>query len=123
MLFNLVQNHFRTVRQLKNDVNARLRSSIVPLFVINHLIRRCSYNPEIFKEEITKKTKDKTRISFKTAANIIYKTIKLQRLIISRNDKKIIKKSTQFKQLVSEYEKKSMELAPEIDGRIICIKN
>ena len=76
MLFNLVQNHFRTVRQLKNDVNARLRSSIVPLFVINHLIRRCSYNPEIFKEEITKKTKDKTRISFKTAANIIYKTIK-----------------------------------------------
>ena len=33
----------------------------------------------------------------------------------------IIKKTKLFKKLVIEYEEKSLELAPEIDGRIICI--
>jgi hypothetical protein len=55
-------------------------------------------------------------------ANIIYKTIKLQRLIINtRKQKSLIKQTKTFKKLVNEFEKKSLELAPEIDGRIVCI--
>ncbi len=120
LLFNIIENHFETIKRLKHNSKCRLRSSIIPLFVVNLLIRRCSTNPIVVKESLIQKKNDK-HISFKTAANIIYKTIKLQRLIISRRDKKIIKKSEQYQKLLSEYENKSMQLAPEIDGRIICI--
>lgn len=77
---------------------------------------------EYYKEEIQAEKNKRPKLTFKMAAHVIYRTIKLQRLIMDkRREKKTIKKSEAFKKLVSEYEVKSLELAPEIDGRIICI--
>lgn len=121
LLFNLVENHFKTIQKLKKDAKSRLRSSIVPLFIVNRLIKELSNDPSIVKKVITKKPDENKHISFRTAAHVILKTVKLQRLVISRNDKKVIKKTPQFKKLISEYETKSMQLAPIIDGRIICL--
>ena len=122
MLFHIVENHFNSVKKLKQNKNSRLRSSVIPIYVVNRLIRQCSTSLEYYKEEIEVEKADKMKLTFRTVANIVYKTIKLQRLIQNTREKKsIIKKSKLFKKLVNEYEEKSLELAPEIDGRIICI--
>jgi hypothetical protein len=122
LLFNIVENHFDSIRKLKQNKNSRLRSSVIPIYKVNQLIRQCSTSLELCKEEIEAEKISKTKLTFRMVANIIYETIKLQRLIINtRKEKSLIKQTKTFKRLVNEFEKKSLELAPEIDGRIVCI--
>jgi hypothetical protein len=77
-----------------------------------------SRDPKIFKQ--TLKTENDKPISFRMAALLICKTLKLQSIVISRKDKRLIKNSTQFKEIMAKYEQESLKMAPKIDGRILC---
>ena len=55
------------------------------------------------------------------AALLIVKTLKLQNIVVSRQVKKGVKQSEQYKSVIQEYEAKSMALAPKIEQRIVQI--
>ena len=57
------------------------------------------------------------------AALLIVKTLKLQKIVVSRQVKKDVKKSEQYKSIIHEYEAKSMELAPKVEQRIVQIQH
>lgn len=115
--FELVRNYFSTINKIKQDDNYRLRTKIVPNYIVDELVQKCNIY-ELHKNEICDGMKH--NLSFKIVAKTICKMLKLKRFM-SRKDRKIIKKSDKFRTLLKEREKESLELAPKVDGRIKCI--
>lgn len=119
-MFNLVENHFKSIMKMKEDAATRFRSSIVPLFVINSLISNLLKDPLVLKPVVCSSNK---KLTFKMAALLIMKTLKLQKIVVSRQVKKDVKKTEQYKSIIQEYEARSMELAPKIERRIVQIQH
>lgn len=65
--------------------------------------------------------KKEKRITFKMATHVILKTIKLRSLVMSRQEKNAFKNTDEFKAKIACYERNVMELAPVVEGRIICL--
>jgi hypothetical protein len=85
-------------------------------------VKDLSHDPSVFSQAlISGLLSEHKHLTFKLAAKIICKTIKLQRNPIQHRDIKIIKCSRQYKELICEHERKAMELVPVVNGRIINI--
>lgn len=120
VLVSLVENHFKTIQNLKtNHFRERLRSSIVPLFLVNRLINRLSEDPNILKNESP--TETPTKLNFHNAAFLITKVLSHKQRTLSKKQRLIIKQSDKYTEMMKEYESKSMQLSPQLEGRIVCI--
>lgn len=119
-MFSLVENHFKAVDTLKNDSNAQLRTSIVPQFIVNNVIRQIGSNPLVLKSELFKRNNDK-KLTFKLVAQLVLKTLRLQRQVMSKKERKTIKQSHEFQEKISIYQNEITKLAPKVEGRIICL--
>ena len=124
VLFNLVENHFKTVEQLQRNRNLnRFRSSIVPLIVVNRLIQKLSDDPNILNEDHEPVSSPIAKLSFSNAAFLISKFLSHKQKVLSRKQRMIIRESCEFKQKIKGYEEKSIALAPSIENRILRIQN
>ena len=121
LLYTIVQNHFKTIENLKKDYDQeqqqKFRSSIVPRILVNSLIEDLSQNPNVFKPESALK------LNFRSTASLVTKMLSQKKKILTRKNRMVIRESKEFKEKMAEYEKKSMMLAPTIEGRIIAIQN
>ena len=115
----LVENHLKAVAQVnKNEALAtRHRTSIVPRVVLASIVDELSKDVALLKKPARR------RISFHMAAFLIKETVKINRRIMLKREKFEIKSSDEFKKRVGELEMLAVNLAPEIEGRSIQIKN
>ena len=63
-----------------------------------------------------------SKLNFSSAAMLLTKVISHKNKALTRNQRAIIKQSAVYKNKMKELEEKSMKLAPECEGRIICIR-
>lgn len=120
-MYNLVENHFKTISVLtQNKEIQKFRSSIVPLAIVDRLINHLSEDPSVLTEDSPHSVQ---KLDFHNAAFLITKVLKYKHKTLSRKQRLQIKQSEQYKQKISEYEEKSMKLAPQIEKRIICIRD
>jgi hypothetical protein len=75
----------------------------------------------IFKTKLNRE--NNKPVSFRMAALLVSKALKLQSDVISRKEKRHIKNSSKFQEIISEYEQKSLKMKPEVDGRTVCMAN
>jgi hypothetical protein len=126
VLYNLVQNHFKTISKLKkNQTLVKFRSSIVPLCIVNRLINRLSHDPDVLPpaESIEKPDKIEPKLNFYNAAFLITRVLQAKQRSLSRRERLIIKQSEKYKQKIKEFEEKSMQLAPQLENRIVIIRD
>lgn len=138
-LFNIVQDYFNTIKLLNEPKESkhRLRASVVPLFIVNHLIRQLSGDPCVIRnnqivkdddltinnDEGTSLKKSRRTLTFKMVSLLILKTLKLQKKVsCCKPIRKAIKQTSEFKTTISLFEEKSKQLTPEVDGRIVILK-
>lgn len=127
VLYNLVENHFKTVAKLKqNRTLQKFRSSLVPLVVVNRLINNLSEDPNILPEDL-KSTESPAvnhqKLNFANAAYLISRVLSHKQKILSRKQRMHIKQSEKYKEKMNEYEERSLMLAPQVENRIICIRD
>ncbi|CAF0939692.1 unnamed protein product [Brachionus calyciflorus] len=123
VLYNLVENHFKTIGILKRNTSFhKFRSSIVPLVIVNRLMHKISQDPSVQLED-SQSPSDTPRINFYNAALIVTKVLSHRQKILSRKQRSQIKQTEKYKKKMAEYEERSMKLAPKVEGRIICIKD
>lgn len=123
-MYTLVENYFKKVEEIKSKslTDEPHRAQIVPKVVISSLIDKLSRDPEIISSKMHLKPHTKAKLSFRLVAIIVLETLKRRKVLLYK-DRKIIKKSIKFQNKMHEYEKKSLELAPEVEGRSLCINN
>lgn len=126
MLYNLVENHFKTITKLKSGfVHQKFRSSIVPLFLINQLIHKLSQDPNIMHDRREEEDDPipTPKLNFHNAAMLISRMLSHKNKILSKIERRRIKQSDDYKKKLKEYEERAMELAPQIENRIVCIRD
>lgn len=118
----MVENHFKTINYLKkNPTQKKFRSSIIPLFVINRLMHKINRSNLTSSETVVEEPIQK--LNFSGAAMIVTKVLSHKQKVLSRLERIRIKESEKFQEKISEYENESMNLAPKLEGRIICIRD
>jgi len=123
ILYNLVQNHFKTISNLKIDIKLdKFRSSIVPLCIVNRLINKLSNDPDVLPVEASLEKKEH-KINFYNSAFLVTRVLSHKQRSLSRRERLIIKQSEKYKQKMKEFEEKSMQLAPQLENRIVVIKD
>ena len=125
VLYNLVENHFKTILKLKNQSLVKFRNSIVPLCTVNRLINKLSYDPEVLPQAESMEKPDKivSKLNFYNASFLITRVLQAKQKILSRRERLIIKQSEKYKQKIKEFEEKSMQLAPQLENRIVVIRD
>lgn len=131
MLYNLVENHFKTIGKLKKDRTIqKFRSSIVPLFLVNRLINKLSEDPNILKEEDNDEShgqqqqqQQQQKMNFSDAAMIISRVLSHKNKALSKIQRNKIKQSDSYKQKMREFEENAMQLAPKCENRIVVIRD
>lgn len=102
----------------------KYRSSIIPLKLVNRLIFELSEDPSILPiEEETPPSETANKMNFFNTALLVTKMLSHKQKVLSRKQRMIIKQSNKYKLKIEEYEEKAMRLAPEVEGRIICIQS
>jgi 5'-nucleotidase len=124
-LFTIVENHFKTIEQLKSNQNLLHRPSLVPLakrnYILNELMQKHmktdlnNNNNNEINNNLSSNSKPK--ISFHTASKVITSCLKAQKDVIHK-----IKESDEFKSRIQNYEKESLLLKPICENRIICLQ-
>ena len=105
----------------KNPTFKKFRSSIVPLFVINRLIRKINENDSSSCQTVVEEPMQK--LNFSSAAMIVTKMLSQKQKALSRLERVRIKKTKDYQNILNEYEHESMNLSPKVEGRIICIRD
>lgn len=129
MLYNLVENHFKTISKLRIDRNLqKFRSSIVPLTIVNRLINKLSEDPSVMhgvspSNSPPNSSNNLQKFNFHNAAFLITRVLSHRQKILSRKQRLQIKQCDKYKQKMGEYEDKSMKLEPKIENRIVCIRD
>lgn len=122
MLYNLVENHFKTIAKIRSgQVHQKFRASIVPLFLVNRLIIKLSEDPKIMDDEDD--TLAMPKLNFQNAALLISRMISHKNKTLTKMQRRRIKQSEDYKKKLKEYEERAMELAPKIENRIVCIRD
>ena len=144
-LYQLVENHFGIIKQLKSNsdllsvdsrsfkdadktakaVNMSINSMLlVPRVIMESIMKKLANDPEV--RPLGGGTKElalrDNKLTFKVVALIIVNTLK-SRNVLLKSDKKMIKGHQKFKEQMAEYEKNRLKLAPEVEGRSILIQN
>ena len=131
-LINLVENHFKTIQQIKNNELHAHRTSIVSLAKRNKLIVELSKHKNLKfqngdndeNNQIAASTHH--HISFHSAAVFITRTLTEYHNAVLRalTHEQIIeiKESEEYKLKMQDFEIKSLSLHPVVDNRILCIK-
>jgi 5'-nucleotidase len=129
ILYNIVENHFKQVKQIlkereenKDKLSSlgRFRASIVPLFTVNKILKQLSVQSGHDKE--TTNLNDVT-MTFSNAAFLVSKVLSHKNRALTRQERKQIKQSDSYKNEIKVHEEKAIALNPQIEGRIICIKD
>lgn len=150
LLFAIVENHFANVEMIANHkkkLPTSHRPSLVAHYVKENLIKDLLLSDMIANgdnnsnEEMDEHIADIRKFSMQPSKQMspnlspydkrhskspVYKERKLslqQSLNLSQDCLQRIKKSDAYIKLLNEYEKKSLMLCPEVEGRIICIRN
>jgi hypothetical protein len=134
-LFNVVENHFKTVDSLKKAMSNsesrlhRFRPSLVPLVVRDKLINELSEDPSVLNEkqkaEMSKQNSHEhlRKLNFHKAANFIMRILSHRNRVLSKKHRQIIIQSEKYRVAMKDLEEKSLKLAPQVEGRIILIQN
>ncbi len=134
VLFNIVENHFKTVDSLKKAMSNsesrlyRYRPSLCPLVIRDKLINELSDDPTVIdpnlKAEITKQPSNESlrKLNFHKAANFILRVLS-HKNHVSKKHRQIITASEKFQSKIAHLEEKSLKMAPEVENRIIIIKD
>ena len=121
IVYTIVENYFKSIekhqRHLFNKEANKYLPSIVPRHLEKKIIDYLSNKPTVFK----KKTENK--LSFQNAVKLVMKMIKLNKTILTRRNRVIIRESEEYREKMVEYFERSISLTPKIDGRIILIKD
>lgn len=118
-LFTIVENHFKTIQQIKSNVHPHHRPSLVSINKRNRILE------EMLKTSTTIKQHN---ISFHTIAKIVMNTINGYQSHHHRHDSIIhneiinIKESDEFKEKIRKHEELSLRLQPEIENRIVRVE-
>jgi hypothetical protein len=140
-LILIVENHFKTIQhlnELKEKQDAQTsplhhhRPSLVPLAKRNKLLTKLGQNPNELHFDEKHEHHDSSlknhhhHLSFHTAASIISRTLTEYHHIthpthLSHDDIMHIKESTEYKTKMHEYEERSMQLKPIVEGRILRV--
>lgn len=127
MLITMVENHFKTIRELKeNRAMDKFRCSIVPLAVIDRLMLKVSEeDPSVLadEEQAAPAASNWQKLNFHNAAFLITRLVSHKQKALTRKERIKIKQSDKYKKKMKEYEEESMRLAPKVEGRIVCIKS
>jgi hypothetical protein len=131
-LINLVENHFKTIQQIKNNESHAHRTSIVSLAKRNKLIVELSKQKNLkFQnghdaENNQMPPSKHHHVSFHSAAVFITRTLSEYHNAVLRalTHEQIIevKESQEYKLKMQEFEIKSLSLHPVVDNRILCLK-
>lgn len=122
--FTLVENHFKTIQSLTENRNLMKRHmSLVPQFMVNNLIN--SIHEQGLEKEASSDQEGlkNKRPKFKSTAYMISKLMWVKKKTLSKSQRIQIKQSVDYLDKMREYEQKAMELAPQCENRIICIRS
>ena len=116
----MVENYFKAIQVHKKDKLSesypqQSAFNIVPRYLSNNLINNLSKNPNVFKSG--------SKLTFKSAAVLVSKMIVLNKMILTRKNRMVIKESEEYKSKMLEFKKKSMQIVPLVEGRIKIIEN
>ena len=118
----MVENHFKAVQKVKKSrATQRFRSSIVPLVLMNRLIDGLVDDPLILPPASFSPRRSQL-INFQSAAFLIGKVISHKHRITNKQ-RKMVKKSDKYQQMIRELEAKAIELAPCVQDRIVLIRD
>ncbi len=120
VLFNLILNYFKTIEKLKTEIDLRFRSSIVPLVIIDSVLNKLSDDIQDAESNSACNTE---KLSFSSTVSLINNLKLFKKKTLSKKQRKTIKQSEKFKQIIGEYENDAIKLEPKVDNRIICILN
>ena len=116
-LFTIVENHFKTIEQIKANQHPTHRPSLVSINKRNRIIQ------DILKDSHAIK---RNNISFHTLAKVVMNTLNDYHTVQHHNliHKEIVqvKESDEFKERIKRYEEKAMQLKPETENRIVRIQ-
>ncbi len=129
-LITLIENHFKTIEQIKAHEEPAHRPSIVSLAKRNKLIVELSKEPNL---KISNNHAHHHHlhhhhhhISFHTAAAFITRTLTDYHnaviRLLTHDQITHIKDSHEYKSRMQEFEEKSMSLNPVVEGRIVCLE-
>jgi hypothetical protein len=117
VLYNLVENHFKTIEKLKNNresYSRRFQSSLVPQQTVSNLVNKLSKQSNL-REAV---------LDFDEAAYLISRMLLYKRKAhLSKKQRNKIKQSAEYLAKMKEYEEEAIKLAPHCQNRIICIEN
>ena len=143
LLFAIVENHFEGVEMMSKhaNLNTHHRPSLVPQYIRSSLIKDIMFSDHSpaangkdvnsndltfdfnrklsLQQGLTTLTPNRLRLP-----QIRERKLSLQQsLNLSQEAMTRIKNSDEYIKKLTEYEKKSLKLCPELEGRIVCIKN
>jgi 5'-nucleotidase len=127
MLYNLVENHFKAINLLKTKTFEKFRSSLVPLVVVDKLVTKLSEDPSVLSdtdgEERTGPSLWLQKLNFHSTAFLLTKVLSHKKKTLTRMERVKIKQCDKYRNAINEYEEKAVQLAPKVEGRIICIQS
>jgi hypothetical protein len=130
MLYNLVENHFKTVSTIKANVHEKFRGSLVPLVVVDKLVNRLSEDPSVLSDEESEAGKASgggslwmQKLNFHSTARLLTKVLSHKKKTLTRMERVKIKQCDQYRSVIHGYEKVALQLAPQVEGRIVCIRS
>jgi hypothetical protein len=128
VLINLIVNYFQTIEQIKSknkENNQRFRTSIVPLVIVNNLMTQLSDDSSIVNknDEIASLASPIDKMSISSMFSLVTNLNHFKNRTLSKRMRRIIKNSDLYKKKMDEFEGKAIQLEPNIENRIILIKN
>lgn len=126
LIFTIVENHFLNIERLKSRRITSHRPSLIPL------VRRASLVKELLEEKLTSPTLESRKTSFEQSDDLPKsglispknsRRLSLQQALdLSADILKEVKNSEEYQKKLIECERKSFDLAPEVEGRIKIVK-
>lgn len=131
-LITLIENHFKTIQQVRDHTSLLHRPSLVSLAQRNRLLFELSRKPSLTISDqqhlnhhhLAHQTHHHHHLSFHTAASLITRTLHDYHHVVqnlTHDDILHIKESDEYKTKMHEYEEKTMALKPVVEGRITRI--